>query len=90
MSKVEILSKGGRVARVHPKIADVLVQRGKYIRRDMVAQAATQPPLAPIADGPGSGQVGDQEEAPPVAKKTGRKVAKKRATKGNASEEASE
>lgn len=43
MSKVEI-EKRGKVARVHTRVADMLVQRFGYQRRDMQAQAAALPP----------------------------------------------
>jgi len=43
MSKIEVV-KRGRSVRVHPQLADVLVARGGYLRRDMVAQAPASPP----------------------------------------------
>ena len=45
MSKVEI-EKRGTVARVHTRVADMLVQRFGYQRRDMQAQSAVAPPSA--------------------------------------------
>lgn len=45
MSKVEI-EKRGKVARVHTRVADMLVQRFGYQRRDMQAQSAVAPPSA--------------------------------------------
>jgi hypothetical protein len=42
MTKVEI-EKRGRVAKVHPRLADVLVQRHGYLRRDMQAQLPPSP-----------------------------------------------
>ncbi|MCD9005223.1 hypothetical protein LDO31_03040 [Luteimonas sp. XNQY3] len=48
MSKVEI-EKRGRVVRVHSRVADVLVARGGYLRRDMVAAAPQAVPAQPAA-----------------------------------------
>lgn len=45
MSKVEI-EKHGKVARVHTRVADMLVQRFGYQRRDMQAQSSVAPPPA--------------------------------------------
>lgn len=45
MSKVEI-EKRGRIVKVHAKLADVLIARGGYIRRDMVAEPAAPKPAA--------------------------------------------
>lgn len=40
MAKVEIINRGKSV-RVHSKLADLLVARGGYLRRDMLAAPAT-------------------------------------------------
>ncbi|QNH21253.1 hypothetical protein HEP73_02167 [Xanthomonas sp. GW] len=90
MSKVEILSKGGRVARVHPKIADVLVQRGTYIRRDIVAEPAASSPIAPVAPVQQSSQEPSAGRAQPVVGEAGHARAKKKGGKKHSSEGASE
>ena len=40
MAKVEIINRGKSV-RVHPRLADLLVARGGYMRRDMIAVPVT-------------------------------------------------
>ncbi|OOW67434.1 hypothetical protein Xmlh_17370 [Xanthomonas axonopodis pv. melhusii] len=51
MSKVEI-EKRGKVARVHPRLADMLVQRYGYLRRDLQAQQLMTAPAGPVAAPP--------------------------------------
>lgn len=90
MSKVEIQSKGGRVALVHPKIADVLVQRGSYIRRDMVAEPAASPPVAPPPPVQQVSQEPSGGAAPAVGAEAGRAIARKKAGKKRPTKEPAE
>lgn len=61
MSKVEV-QKGSKIVKVHPKLANVLVARGGYLRRDMAAQPVTATRvLNPAAEVDSEGQVWDPE-----------------------------
>lgn len=74
MTKVEI-EKRGRVAKVHPRVADMLVQRHGYLRRDMQAQQPAGP---------------TPEELAAVVQKAALAAAKKAAKKAEAQQKAAE
>ncbi|MGX2089249.1 hypothetical protein [Xanthomonas axonopodis] len=71
MSKVEI-EKRGKVARVHPRVADMLVQRYGYLRRDLQAQQLMTAPAGPVAASP-------QHQSEQAAQKPAKKKAKNKA-----------
>ncbi|WP_369913885.1 hypothetical protein AB8810_12720 [Xanthomonas sp. NCPPB 3005] len=93
MTKVEI-EKRGRVAKVHPRVADMLVSRHGYLRRDMQAQApadatppvpptslqATPAPEAPVA-APASSESPKADKAGTAQAKAAKKAAQSPAKK---------
>ncbi|MDR6094901.1 hypothetical protein [Stenotrophomonas sp. SORGH_AS_0321] len=96
MSKVEI-EKRGRVARVHTRVADMLVQRFGYQRRDMQAQAAAALPADSQAleakraaaqakrDAAAAAKAAAQDAPKDATKNAAKKAAKKAASKTAAS-----
>lgn len=82
MTKVEI-EKRGRVAKVHPRVADMLVQRHGYLRRDMQA-------LQPAGPTPEELVAAEQKAAESKAQKAAQAAAKKAAKKAEAPQKAAE
>lgn len=79
MTKVEI-EKRGRVAKVYPRVADMLVQRHGYLRRDMQAQ----PPAGPTPEAlAAADKKAAEAKAQKAAQATAKKAAKKAEAKGN-------
>lgn len=82
MNKVEI-EKRGRVAKVHPRLADMLVQRHGYLRRDMQAQQPAGPTPEELA-------AAQRKAAEAKARKAAEAAAKKAAKKAEAQRKAAE